>query len=76
MVYELNECRKVYGDRYIRVLAFDATPGWESCACPSSSTGRRRSPASASSARRPRAGRIRYTIQSYATDRPEGQRYA
>ena len=30
VVYELNECRKLYGDRYIRVLAFDSTPGWES----------------------------------------------
>ncbi len=30
ILYELNECRKVYGDRYIRVSAFDASHGWES----------------------------------------------
>lgn len=30
ILYELNECRKVYGDRYIRISAFDASHGWES----------------------------------------------
>ena len=29
VLHEINECRKVYGDRYIRVSAFDATPRWE-----------------------------------------------
>ena len=27
---ELNACRKVYGDRYIRLSAFDSSHGWES----------------------------------------------
>ena len=27
---ELAECRKVYGDRYIRLSGFDASHGWES----------------------------------------------
>ncbi|MFE0759314.1 ribulose bisphosphate carboxylase small subunit [Inquilinus sp. NPDC058860] len=27
---ELASCRKAYGDRYIRISGFDATPGWES----------------------------------------------
>jgi ribulose bisphosphate carboxylase small subunit len=30
LMMELRECRKVYGGRYIRVVAFDASPGWES----------------------------------------------
>ena len=30
LMLELNSCRKAYGDRYIRVVAFDATHGWES----------------------------------------------
>ena len=47
VMMELNDCRKVYGDRYIRVSAFDSTHGWESVRCPSSSTGRPRSRASA-----------------------------
>jgi ribulose-bisphosphate carboxylase small chain len=27
---ELEDCRKAYGDRYIRLSAFDAAHGWES----------------------------------------------
>ena len=30
IMMELNECRKVYGDRYIRMSAFDSSHGWES----------------------------------------------
>ncbi len=30
LMLELASCRKAYGDRYIRVVAFDATHGWES----------------------------------------------
>jgi len=30
VVHELRGCRKVYGDRYIRLLAFDSTRGVES----------------------------------------------
>src|SRR5215211_3989750 len=30
VLMELNECRKVYGDRYIRMSAFDSSHGWES----------------------------------------------
>src|SRR5256885_14565264 len=30
VMMELNECRKVYGDRYIRMSAFDSSHGWES----------------------------------------------
>ena len=52
VMMELADCRKVYGDRYIRISAFDASHGWESVRSPSSSTGRRRSPASASTGRR------------------------
>jgi ribulose-bisphosphate carboxylase small chain len=29
VVHELNECRKVHGDKYIRINAFDSTHGWE-----------------------------------------------
>ena len=30
LAMELNACRKLYGDRYIRVVAFDSSHGWES----------------------------------------------
>jgi ribulose-bisphosphate carboxylase small chain len=29
VVQELNECRKVHGDKYIRINAFDSSHGWE-----------------------------------------------
>ncbi|TIT91023.1 MAG: ribulose bisphosphate carboxylase small subunit, partial [Mesorhizobium sp.] len=30
LMMELNACRKLYGDRYIRVVAFESSHGWES----------------------------------------------
>ena len=30
VMMELAECRKVYGDRYIRISGFDSSHGWES----------------------------------------------
>ena len=30
IMMELSECRRVYGDRYIRLSGFDASHGWES----------------------------------------------
>jgi ribulose-bisphosphate carboxylase small chain len=30
VMLELTACRKAFGDRYIRLVAFDASPGWES----------------------------------------------
>ena len=76
LLYELDECRKVYGDRYIRVLAFDATAGWESLRLcfivnrPAEEPGFRL-------LRQEGPGRkVSYGIQGYAADRPEGQRYA
>jgi ribulose-bisphosphate carboxylase small chain len=29
VVRELNDCRKLHGDKYIRIVAFDSTHGWE-----------------------------------------------
>ena len=73
---ELAECRKVYGDRYIRVSGFDSSPGWESVRLsfivhrPADEPGFRLN-------RQEAEGRtIRYTTQPYAADKPEGRRYA
>lgn len=30
VMMELDQCRKVYGDRYIRLSGFDSSHGWES----------------------------------------------
>ena len=72
---ELNDCRKVYGDRYIRMsaLRFDAWLGVGAALLHRQPPeGGARLPAE----RQEVAGRnIRYTTGSYAVDRPEGQRY-
>ena len=75
VVFEVNECRKQHGSKYIRVVAFDATPGWESIRLcfivnrPAHEPGFRLE-------REEGPGRVvRYSIHSYATDKPEGARY-
>jgi len=76
LVYEVNECRKEHGGKYIRVIAFDSSPGWESIRMsfivnrPAEEPGFRL-------VRQEAEGRsIRYTIESYAAREPEGRRYA
>ena len=72
---ELEKCRQVYRDRYIRVSAFDSTGGWESLRM-SFIVNR---PASEPGFRVERAtgpGRtVRYASRSYAADAPSGRRY-
>ena len=75
VVFELNECRKLHGNKYIRVMAFDSTAGWESIRLsfianrPKEEKGFRLS-------REEIKGRsVRYSIKPYSTDLPEGERY-
>lgn len=75
VVFEVNECRKVHGGVYIRVIAFDASPGWESIRMamivnrPAVEPGFRL-------VRQEGEGRtVRYSIESYAMREPEGARY-
>lgn len=75
VMLELAECRKVYGDRYIRLSAFDASPGWESLRLsfivnrPAHEPGFRLE-------RQEMAGRMmRYSTRSYAAEKPAGERY-
>lgn len=76
VLYELSECRKVYGDRYIRLVAFDATHGWESVKL-SFIVNRPKEEPGFQVVREEGPGRtVRYSVKSYATDRPSGQRYA
>ena len=65
----------VEGDRYIRVVAFDASHGWESVKLsfivnrPAEEPGYRLD-------RQETGGRVmRYTTRAYAADRPAGSRY-
>ena len=75
-MYELHECRKVFGNRYIRLSAFDATPRLGVGAAVV-----HRQPAGGGAGLRRwsgtrRAGRnVQYTLRPYATERPIGERY-
>lgn len=75
VLYEVNCCREAYPQHYIRVSAYDAGLGRQTTALafivnrPSDEPGFRIE-------RQEVADRaIRYTIHSYAADRPHGQRY-
>ena len=63
---------KVYGDRYIRMSAFDSSHGWESVRL-SFIVNRPKEEPGFRLERQEVGGRnIRYTTKSYAVDRPEG----
>lgn len=75
VMFELAECRKVYGDRYIRISGFDASHTWESVRI-SFIVNRPKDEGGFMLERQERAGRrIAYTTRAYATDWPEGIRY-
>lgn len=76
ILYEVNECRKVFPDQYIRVTGFDSTRGWETPRI-SFIVNRPKYEPGFKLVRQEIEGRqMRYTIQPYSTDRaPEGERY-
>jgi ribulose-bisphosphate carboxylase small chain len=72
---ELQACRKTFPNHYIRMMAFDSTRGVESIAM-SFIVNRPASEPGFGVVRQEVNGRsLRYTVHSYATDKPEGQRY-
>ncbi len=75
ILMEINNCRKTFPSHYIRVMAFDSTRGVES---PSMSfiVNRPKDEPGFRLLREERGGRTQgYSIVSYATDKPEGERY-
>lgn len=72
---EVASARSTFPDHYIKLNAFDATRGIESLRL-SFIINRPRQEPGFRLVREEAAGRsIRYTIHSYATDKPEGDRY-
>ena len=75
VMHELGECRKTFPQHYIRLMAFDSTRGVESVAMSFIVNRPTREPGFGL-ARTEGPGRtMRYRISSYATDKPEGERY-
>ena len=75
VVMELNKCRDLHGDKYIRLSAFDATHTWESLRTsfivnrPKNEEGFRLERVEG------RSRQQSYATRGYALDRPEGKRY-
>ncbi|MBC8006676.1 MAG: ribulose bisphosphate carboxylase small subunit [Prolixibacteraceae bacterium] len=76
ILLEVNACRKAFTNHSVRINAFDSTQGWETIRLsfivnrPPNEPGFRL-------IRQEAQGRnIRYTLQPYATDKPEGERYS
>jgi ribulose-bisphosphate carboxylase small chain len=75
VLMELKNCRKTFPSHYIRLMAFDSTRGVESIAM-SFIVNRPAQEPGFGLVRQEADGRsIRYTVHSYATDKPETQRY-
>jgi ribulose-bisphosphate carboxylase small chain len=75
ILLEINACRKAYPQHYVRVTAFDSTRGWETVRM-SYIVNRPKQEPGFRLVRQEIEGRsIRYTVESYSAQRPEGQRY-
>lgn len=75
VMYEISSCRKSNLNKYIKVNAFDNTRGVESC-CLSFIINRPTSEPGFVLRRTEEHGRNqKYSIHSYATEKPEGNRY-
>ena len=75
ILLEINNCRKTFPNHYIRVTAFDSSRGVESPRM-SYLVNRPKKEPGFGLVRQESEGRmIRYTVHSYATDKPEGERY-
>ena len=75
VLFEIGECRKVFGNCYIRVSATNSTPGWESLRL-SFIVNRPAEEPGFDLERHETAGRrIQYRLRAYATLKPMGERY-
>jgi len=72
---EVNACRKTFPNHYIRVTAFDATQGVESVQMSYIVNRPKKEPGFGLTRQEIGGRQIQYTVHSYATDKPEGERY-
>jgi ribulose-bisphosphate carboxylase small chain len=76
VLMELDACRKIHGDKYIRLSAFDSSHGWESVRL-SFIVNRPKDEDGFRLERGAGPGRTqRYAVRGYGLDKPEGKRYA
>jgi ribulose-bisphosphate carboxylase small chain len=74
VMLELQNCRKTFPKHYIRLMAFDSTRGVESIVMSFIVNRPAHEPGFGLVRQESRGRSIRYTVHSYATDAPEGER--
>ena len=72
---ELAECRRMHGELYIRLSAFDSTAGWESLRLSFIVNRPVEEPGFTLSRQEGEGRTLHYTTRAYAADRPSGARY-
>jgi len=76
VMQEIAECRKAYPDRYIQVIAYDASKGRQTTALSFIVNRPADEPGFRLDRQETPDRQIRYTTHPYATERPAGSRYS
>jgi ribulose-bisphosphate carboxylase small chain len=76
ILYEINECRKAYPQHYIRVGAFDRGKGRQTLALSFIVNRPAHDPGFALLRQEAHDRVIRYSLHSYVTDKPRGERFS
>jgi len=72
---EIKNCRKAFPNHYVKVNAFDSTHGWESLRLSFIVQRPEKEPGFELVRQEGEGRKVRYTLRSYATSKPEGERY-
>jgi ribulose-bisphosphate carboxylase small chain len=75
ILMEINNCRKTFPNHYIRVTAFNSARGVESPTMSYIVNRPKKEPGFGLVRQEVDGRQIRYTVHSYATDKPESERY-
>jgi len=75
ILLEVNSCRKTFPNHYVRVMAFSSVRGVESPTMSYIVNRPKKEPGFRLVRQETEGRNIRYTIHSYATDKPESERY-
>jgi len=76
VMQEINDCRKTFGDRYIRVTGYDRRYGRQTVALSFIVNRPKHEPGFELVRSETSDRRVQYTVRSYATTRPTGERYS
>jgi ribulose-bisphosphate carboxylase small chain len=75
ILYEINACRKAYPNHYVKVSAYDRRKGRQTTAISFIVNRPTHDPGFSLARQEAHDRTIRYTVHSYATDKPKGDRF-